>query len=185
VRALHDDEATRPSRISRSGTLSSAANGTGGFVTLYGGKLTNHRLMAEEVLDRLAGLGAKIGGPWTKGVALFGGSLSRAELLGLAERGPVSIAYKTRRRLAFTYGDQIQALFARMAADPAAVEESAPGVTRAELEHAVEAEDAMTAEDFLLRRTKLRLMLDQAGREAVERWFAASCSLSPLEPSRL
>ena len=148
----------RPARAASAGarTLSSAANGTGGFVTLYGGKLTTHRLLAEEVLDRLAGLGAKIGGPWTKGVALFGGSLSRAELLGLAERGPVSIAYKTRRRLAFTYGDQIQALFARMAADPAAAEEIAPGVTRAELEHAVEAEDAMTAEDFLLRRTKLQ-----------------------------
>ena len=185
VRALHDDEATRPSRISRSAALSSTANGTGGFVTLYGGKLTTHRLLAEAVLDRLASLGVKMSGPWTKGVALFGGSLSRAELLTLAERGPASIAYKIRRRLAFTYGDQIETLFARMAADPGAAEEIAPGVTRAELEHAVEAEDARTAEDFLLRRTKLRLMLDQAGREAVEHWFAASCSLSPLEPSRL
>jgi len=185
VRALHDDEATRPSRISRSAALSSTANGTGGFVTLYGGKLTTHRLLAEAVLDRLATLSAKMSGPWTKGVALFGGSLSRVELLALAERGPASIPYKTRRRLAFTYGDQIQALFARMETNAAASEEIAPGVTRAELEHAVETEDAMTAEDFLIRRTKLHLMLDQAGREAVERWFAASCSLSPPEPSRL
>jgi glycerol-3-phosphate dehydrogenase len=30
----------------------------------------------------------------------------------------------------------------------------------------------MTAEDFLLRRTKLNLLLDEAGREAVTRWFA-------------
>ena len=185
VRALHDDEATRPSRISRSAALSSTANGTGGFVTLYGGKLTTHRLLAEEVLDRLASIGAKMSGPWTKGVTLFGGSLSRAELLALAERGPAGVAYKTRRRLAFTYGDQIEALFARIVADPGAAEEIAPGVTRAELEHVVEAENATTAEDFLLRRTKLHLMLDQAGREAVERWFAASCSLPPLEPSRI
>ena len=174
VRALHDDEATRPSRISRSAALSSAANGLGGFVTLYGGKLTTHRLLAEQVLDRLASLGAKMSGPWTKGVALFGGSLSRAELLARAERGPASLAYETRRRLAFTYGDQVQALFARMAATPRAAEEIAPGVTRAELEHAVKAEDAMTAEDFLLRRTKLHLMLDPPGREAVARWFAAA-----------
>jgi glycerol-3-phosphate dehydrogenase len=47
-------------------------------------------------------------------------------------------------------------------------------VTRAELEHAVKAEDAMTAEDFLLRRTKLHLMLEPPGREAVARWFAAA-----------
>jgi glycerol-3-phosphate dehydrogenase len=185
VRALHDDEATRPSRVSRSAALSSAANGAGGFVTLYGGKLTTHRLLAEEVLDRLATLGAKMSGPWTKGVALFGGSLSRAELLAVAERGPAPIAYRTRRRLALTYGDQVRVLFARMDADPSAAVEIAPGVTRAELEHTVEAEDAMTAEDFLLRRTKLRLMLDQEGREAVERWFAASSALSPLQSSRL
>jgi glycerol-3-phosphate dehydrogenase len=113
-------------------------------------------------------------GPWTKGVALFGGNLSRAELLARAESGPASLAYETRRRLAFTYGDQIQALFARMAATPRAAEEIAPGVTRAELEHGVEAEDAMTAEDFLLRRTKLHLMLDLTGREAVARWFATA-----------
>src|SRR5690349_11780923 len=118
VRALHDDEATRPSRISRSAALSSAANGLGGFVTLYGGKLTTHRLLAEQVLDRLASLGAKMSGPWTKGVALFGGNLSRAELLARAESGRASLASETPRRLAFTYGDQIHALIARITAAP-------------------------------------------------------------------
>jgi glycerol-3-phosphate dehydrogenase len=47
-------------------------------------------------------------------------------------------------------------------------------MTCAELEHSVEAEDAMTAEDFLLRRTKLHLLLDEVGREAVTRWFATA-----------
>jgi glycerol-3-phosphate dehydrogenase len=48
----------------------------------------------------------------------------------------------------------------------------APGVTRAELNHAVEAEDALTGEDFLLRRTKLHLLLNPPDRDAVEDWFA-------------
>jgi glycerol-3-phosphate dehydrogenase len=55
-----------------------------------------------------------------------------------------------------------------------ASDQIAPGVTRAELEHSVEAEDAMTAEDFLLRRTKLHLLLDEREREAVTRWFAGA-----------
>ncbi len=172
VRALHDDEAVSPSRVSRSAALSSVANGSGGYVTLYGGKLTTHRLMAEHVLGRLAHMGAAMGGPWTKGAALFGGNLSRAELLSLAEHGPAKLAYRARRRLVFTYGDQVRGLFARMDADPSAGEEIAPGVTRAELEHAVAEEDAMTAEDFLLRRTKLALTLSPGERAAVERWFA-------------
>jgi glycerol-3-phosphate dehydrogenase len=73
-----------------------------------------------------------------------------------------------------TYGDQIEVLFRRIAADPALIDEIAPGVTRAELEYAVQAEDAMTAEDFLLRRTKLQLLLDAAGRAAVRQWFATA-----------
>ena len=46
-------------------------------------------------------------------------------------------------------------------------------MTRAELDYAREIEDAMTAEDFLLRRTKLYLTLEPSGRDAVKRWFSA------------
>jgi glycerol-3-phosphate dehydrogenase len=63
-------------------------------------------------------------------------------------------------------------LFARLEADPASATEIAEGVTRAELEYVVEIEDAMTAEDFLLRRTKLYHLLDETGRDAVGQWFA-------------
>jgi glycerol-3-phosphate dehydrogenase len=172
VRALYDDTEEKPSRVSRSPVLASIANGTGGFVTVYGGKLTTHRALAEQVSSALYGLGARMSGPWTKNVPLHGGSLSRRELVARAEAGPPSISLTTRRRWAFTYGDQIEALYKRVAVEPALSEEIAPGVTRAELEYSVEAEEAVTAEDFLLRRTKLHLLLDEAGREAVARWFA-------------
>jgi len=172
VRALHDDTEERPSRVSRSPVLASVANGAGGFVTLYGGKLTTHRALAEQVLSALYGLGARMSGPWTKNAPIHGGSLSRRELVARAEAGPPSISLTTRRRWAFTYGDQIEALYKRIAADSAVSEEIALGITRVELEHSVEAEDAVTAEDFLLRRTKQHLLLDEAGREAVTQWFA-------------
>jgi glycerol-3-phosphate dehydrogenase len=171
VRALHDDAGAQPSRISRSPELSSVANGTGGFVSLYGGKLTTHRAVAEEVLDALKGLGAPVGGPWTKDAPLHGGTLAKLELRAIAENGPQSVAAAIRRRWALTYGDRIATLFDRVAADPASVEEIAPGVLRAELDYSRDTEDAMTAEDFLLRRTKLRLLLGAASREAVQRWF--------------
>jgi glycerol-3-phosphate dehydrogenase len=171
VRALEGDAGARPSRISRNPTLSSVANGTGGFVTLYGGKLTTHRALAEEVLKALCSLGAGMGGAWTKDIPLYGGTLSRPELLDRATHGPESIPLATRQRWALTYGDQTATLFDRIAAHPASAEETAPGVTRAELEYAAEIEDALTAEDFLLRRTKLHFTLNQAGRDAVEHWF--------------
>jgi glycerol-3-phosphate dehydrogenase len=49
VRALQDDGAVKPSRLTRRPALASIANGTGGFITLYGGKLTTHRAFAEDV----------------------------------------------------------------------------------------------------------------------------------------
>jgi glycerol-3-phosphate dehydrogenase len=172
VRALEGDLETKASRISRSPIVSSVANGTGGFVTLYGGKLTTHRALAEDVLERLRQLGAETGGTWTRDIPLYGGSLPRAELLARAADGPESVPAGTRRRWALTYGDRIEALFSRISAEPALAGEIAPGVTRAELGYAAEIEDAMTAEDFLLRRTRLHLLLDAAGRRAVQQWFA-------------
>ena len=171
VRALHDDTDARPSLVSRSPALSHVKNGAGGMVTLYGGKLTTHRALAEDVLATLRELGAQVGGPWTRDVPLHGGSLSREELMTRAETGPATIPLELRRRWAFSYGDQIEALYDRIARNPASAAAIAPGVTRAELEHAAEIEDAMTAEDFLLRRTKLRLTLDARSRDAVSAWF--------------
>ena len=112
-----------------------------------------------------------MGGPWTRNVPLYGGSLSRPELLARAEQGPPSVPQATRRRWALAYGDKIETLFEHVARDPGSAEEIAPGVIRAELDYAAEAEDAMTAEDFLLRRSKLHLILDASGRDAVARWF--------------
>jgi glycerol-3-phosphate dehydrogenase len=171
VRALEGGAHTQPSRISRSPALSVVANGTGGFVTLYGGKLTTHRALAEEVLDALRKLGAEAGGTWTRNVPLYGGSLSRPELFARAGQGPSVISQTTRQRWALAYGDRIETLFERIAAEPGLAEEVAPGVTRAELDYAAKTEDAMTAEDFLLRRTKLRLLLGEPERDAVEQWF--------------
>jgi glycerol-3-phosphate dehydrogenase len=172
VRTLEDDASAKPSRISRSPALSSTANGTGGFVTLYGGKLTTHRVLAELVMDELRKLGASAGEGWTKNVPLHGGTLPRPDLLARAARGPDSVPLATRRRWALTYGDKIETLFGTIASDPGSAAEIAPGVLRAELDYAVETEDARTAEDFLLRRTKLHLLLDDVGRDAVAQWFA-------------
>jgi glycerol-3-phosphate dehydrogenase len=172
VRALHGGFDENPSRISRSPTLATRAQGSGGFVTLYGGKLTTHRTLAEGVLAKLQSLGLETNRPWTKNVPLHGGHLDRTGLQTRTERGPASIPAHTRRRWAFTYGDRIEDLFERVEAEPSSAAEIAPGVPRAELAYAVAEEDALTAEDFLLRRTKLYLLLDEPGRDAIRDWFA-------------
>lgn len=174
VRALQDDHGKKPSRLTRRPALASIRNGTGGFVTLYGGKLTTHRAFAEIVLGSLRDLGAKMAGPWTKDVPLYGGCETRATLLSFVAQGPPTLSRETCHRWAFAYGDQIERLYANVLLDPSLAREIAPGVPLAELIHSVQVEDAMTAEDFLLRRTKLHLTLSPEEREAVRRWFDAA-----------
>ena len=113
-----------------------------------------------------------MGGPWTKDVPIYGGGETRAGLLSLVAQGPAILSRDTRHRWAFAYGDQIDADSTRGSLlDPSLAREVAPGVPLAELIHAVEVEDAMNAEDFLLRRTKLHLSLNNEGREAIQAWF--------------
>lgn len=172
LRALQGDAAEAASRISRDVTFETASQGNGGFLTLLGGKLTTHRATAEQALDRLQSLGLAMGPAWTKGVPLYGGGKNREALRAMARDGPETIAAPIRTRWALTYGDKIDNLFARVHEDAATAEDVAPGVPRAELEYAVAEEDARTAEDFLLRRTKLHLLLDEDGRTRIAEWFA-------------
>lgn len=178
VRPLIDSGRGEPQQLSRDYAIKTARIGTGLLLTVYGGKLTTHRRLAERVMDELCRFGLAVGPAWTATAPVHGGALNRTELETLAEGGPREIAPATRRRWAFTYGSQTEALFARIAARPGARREIAPGLPEAELEYAVEAEDARAAEDFLYRRTKLFMTLDAAGRRAVEAWFAAGRSRS-------
>ncbi|ODR96515.1 hypothetical protein AUC70_14640 [Methyloceanibacter stevinii] len=171
LRTLHGRPDEDPSRITREVTLETATQGTGGFLSLVGGKLTTHRATAERVLAKLQSMGLDMGPPWTKGVPQYGGTLDRDTLRARAGEGPTAVSPETRQRWAFTYGDKIDDLYQALEKDPALAEEIAPGVPRVELEHVATVEDASTAEDFLWRRTKLELSLDQASHDKVEEWF--------------
>ena len=170
VRPLVDDKSDRISKTSRGSLLDVTANGRSGCITIYGGKITTYRRLAERVMDALAGLGASIGPAWTADAPLHGGGLARDALSRLAERAS-NVPPDIIRRWAFTYGDVTQDLVECIAKDPRLGAEIVPGVPLAELDHAWAVEDARTAADFLERRTKLRLILDEKAQQRVEHWF--------------
>jgi len=171
VRPLVDDGADNPSKVTRDYELDVTRNGTGGLITIYGGKLTTHRKLGELVMDRLKGEGLKMPAPWTDREPVHGGALDRQALEKLAQEGPDTIAPAVRRRWAFTYGAATADLYARIAAAPELARDIVPGVPEAELAHAVEVEDVLEAEDFLTRRTKLFMFLDESARLSVAGWF--------------
>ncbi|MBZ0215662.1 MAG: glycerol-3-phosphate dehydrogenase [Fimbriimonadaceae bacterium] len=171
VRPLVDDGRSNPSKVTRDVKILHKAQGRGGFVTVYGGKLTTHRRLGEKVMKQLARMGCSMGGQWTESAPLYGGRKSTEELKQLVESGPKILDQQMRVRLVSTYGDVAAHLFETVRQDPGLASEVAPGVTQAELHHCRQREDAQNAEDFLYRRTKLFLELDTNGQKAIKRWF--------------
>lgn len=169
VRPLIDDRSASTSRVSRGYAIDTRRHGKGALITVYGGKLTTHRSLAECVMQEIAALGQPMRGSWTADEPLPGGCADTDEL-ACRDARPVPAA--TWTRWVRTYGARAADLFERVRKSPGGADEVAPGVPRVELQHAVECEDARTATDFLRRRTQLFLALDGPSREAVRDWFA-------------
>ena len=85
VRPLFDDGAQDPSQISRDHVLIHQGNwkeGTPVLVSVFGGKITTYRRLAETVLARLADVFPSLKPPWTARAVLPGGDLGPEGLEG-------------------------------------------------------------------------------------------------------
>ena len=173
VRALADDGRGNPSQVTRSAHISHIAQGKGGMVSVYGGKLTTHRHLAEDVLDCLKSMGAEMSLPWTHDAKLYGGRLPSAELQCLAKSRPSELPAGVANRWIKTYGDGIRALFEMIENERSLAKPFIDNVPEAELVYAREVEDALNANDFLYRRTKLFIDLSPTERNEIEKWFEA------------
>jgi len=185
VRPLLDDESGNPAAVTRDYRLELDAEGGAPLLSIWGGKITTFRKLAEEAADLLAPTLADVSlrGPWTADAALPGGDL-RSYLgadappaaavdatfarfvAALAQRHP-GVAPALVRGLARRYGTRAARI---LAAGLGA--EVAPGVFAGELAHLRVNEWARSGDDVLWRRTKLGLHLDAAGRAAVTAWMA-------------
>ncbi len=177
VRPLLDDVAGDPSAVSRDYRLD-LDTGAAPLLTVWGGKITTFRKLAEEAADLLAGPLALARGAWTRDAMLPGGDLS--EWIGAAQRPDTDFARfvqaLTRRhpelprpllhRLARAYGSRVALLLGGGGLGAEVV----PGLHEAELDYLHAHEWATQADDVLWRRSKLGLHLDAKQRAAVASW---------------
>ena len=181
VRPLLDDESGDPSAVTRDYLLELDSTHAP-LLTVWGGKITTFRKLAEEAADMLtAPLGsAAKRGAWTHGASLPGGDLSA--WIGQPQRPDTDFTRFAQaaalrypqlpaalcHRLARAYGARIDTLLARNLGA-----EVAPGLFEAELNYLHEHEWARSADDVLWRRSKLGLHLSAAQRAVVATWCAA------------
>ncbi|ABC38027.1 glycerol-3-phosphate dehydrogenase [Burkholderia thailandensis] len=178
---LEDENADNPSAVTRDYRLELDGGDGAPLLSVFGGKITTFRKLAEEATDMLGGALGASRGAWTAGVPLPGGDIADARFAPFAEAFakrhpwlPAALA----RRYARAYGTRAERVIggAKSLAELGA--ELAPGLYEAELRYLRDAEWASCADDVLWRRSKLGLHVAPGTLDAVtaalDAWFGAA-----------
>ncbi len=174
VRPLLEDGSENPSAVTRDYTLDLETPPDGApALTVFGGKITTYRRLAEDALAKLLPTLGHDGRPWTAAAPLPGGDIADADFERFAAETARRFPFlppAMARRMARAYGTRIERIVDG-ATTLAALGWDFGGVTEAELDHLRRDEWAMTAEDALWRRSKLGLHLDAGVRADIAAWF--------------
>ena len=155
LRPLIDTGAGSTADVSRDHAVTESETGV---LSVIGGKLTEYRYMAEDVIDRAVQLRSLTTGPCrTRNLPLVGAPANPVSTL----RTPVELPGSLVAR----YGAEAPNVIAR-ATCPRPTDLVADGidVTRAEFEYAVTHEGALTVDDILDRRTRIGLVAEDRAR---------------------
>ncbi|HEX2216074.1 MAG TPA: glycerol-3-phosphate dehydrogenase [Xanthobacteraceae bacterium] len=174
VRPLYDDGASKAKDATRDYVLVlDAPQGDAPLLTVYGGKLTTYRRLAEAALARLQPF-FSMAQPWTHAGPLPGGDFVWNGADGLVaqarEKWPfLSEAHATR--LVRAHGTRV----GRILGDATRTEALGPMfgclLTGAEVRYFMQQEWAVEPEDVLWRRSKAGLHLSQEERSALSRFM--------------
>ena len=189
VRPLVENQAGAASKITRdyrlerdSGTDSGGGITGAPMLTVFGGKITTYRKLAEEALDWIAATLGCAAPAWSAHACLPGGDPFG---VGPSARGVLEfdayVATLQRRyrwlapalvaRYARAYGTRIDCLLAGRASVPDMGAEIAAGLYAAEVDYLVAHEWARCAADILWRRSKLGLHLPPGAEPQLDTWL--------------
>ncbi len=175
IRPLYEDEAASDSTVTRDYVFAiDAPDGGAPLLSIYGGKITTYRRLAEHALAKLAAHIDVRRDAWTGDAALPGGDMPEgfdAFCADAARRYPW-MGPRMRLRLARAYGSRMHRWLAGAKGMADLGRRLGGDLYAAELAYLAEHEFARTAQDALWRRSKLGLHLGEDAIAAVERWFA-------------
>jgi glycerol-3-phosphate dehydrogenase len=173
VRSLYDDGAGKPEDVTRDYHLVLDEKfREAPMLTVYGGKITTYRRLAEAALAQLSHF-FHAHGPWTAKAPLPGGDFlwdGVDTLVAKARREWPFLGVDEARRLVRAYGTRL----GRVLRDAKRSEDLGPRfgeLSAAEVRYLMAHEWARTADDVLWRRTKLGLRTTKEEREALARFM--------------
>lgn len=182
VRPLLEDESANASEITRDYKLDLDGE-SAPLLSVFGGKITTFRKLAEEAVDMIAPRLGNHQASWTAEACLPGGDLygevpqNRAvtEYLGYVAQLQARYAWlpaKLIARYARAYGSRTNHLLEGRHTLADMGQELAGGLYEAELEYLVKTEWASSGADILWRRSKLGLHVPADTAQKIDQWIA-------------
>src|SRR5215831_1206436 len=182
IRSLYDDGAAKPEDVTRDYelVLDERAN-EAPLLTVYGGKITTYRKLAEAALARI-GRFFHARPPWTAASRLPGGEFAPedfdAEVAETRRRWPF-LSEAHAKRLMHAYGRRMEQILKDARTMDDLGQSFAGDLTAAEVRYLIENEWAQDVDDVLWRRSKLGLKITPEERAALDRFIASGMKVSP------
>lgn len=176
VRPLCDDESNSPQAITRDYTLELQQEADQPpLLSIFGGKLTTYRKLAESAMSMLQPYLTHAGKAWTKEATLPGGDFTYPrEVLAanLVEQYPW-LGQATAKRVVSQFGALVWRLFEGVESEADFGHHFGQGLYSGEVDYLIEHEFAKNGDDVLWRRTKLGLYLSNEQQAEVDLYILA------------
>ncbi|MBL8511065.1 MAG: glycerol-3-phosphate dehydrogenase [Betaproteobacteria bacterium] len=181
VRPLYDDGSANPSEITRDYVLKiDHQGGALPLLSIFGGKITTYRRLAEHALQALAPYFPAMTGNWTDREALPGGDMGTLEnAIAALQRAYPALPADYLGQLVRRYGSRTSRLLVGVQniVDLGVCFGSGPYLlSEREIDYCIKREWAKQPDDILWRRTKCGLHMSVEEREKAARFIAARCS---------
>jgi glycerol-3-phosphate dehydrogenase len=186
VRPLYDDSAENPSAVTRDYVFDvepkEPAAGRAPILSVFGGKITTYRKLAEHALDKLAPFFPGAGAAWTADAAMPGGDIADADFEGWLARFRAAhpwLPEPLARHYGRLYGTRAEALLAGTGRLEDLGRHFGANLYEREARYLMAEEWAETAADILERRTKHGLHLSADETAAFATWLEAQQAKPP------
>lgn len=176
VRPLYDDAAENPSAVTRDYVFETdAEEGRAPLLSVFGGKITTFRKLAEHAMEKLEPFFPGLSPAWTARATLPGGDIPQADFEQFVSDLRAEFPWmppSLLKHYARLYGTRIRQLAAGAASLDDLGRRFGPDFYEREAAFLAETEWAMTADDVLERRTKHGLHMSPEQVAAFRDWSA-------------
>ncbi|ENU20785.1 hypothetical protein F994_01020 [Acinetobacter bohemicus ANC 3994] len=173
VRSLCDDESDNPSAITRDYTLALSQEQDAPLLSVFGGKLTTYRKLAESAMTYLQPFFPTMKKPWTEKALLPGAeNLVSVELLIQQILQAVQdVSVQLASRWAHAYGSRVWVFLNNISMLHELGQDFGHGLYAQEVDYLVNQEWAITSSDILWRRSKLGLEFTETEIQALDEYL--------------